>query len=88
VLHSCTPCFEEGHLPHSIFLTEAFTLGRTQTGRLSTVNKKETRFEPRFIVCIKTQPVHLEREAESARRAAALKADGGEAVSLQKKAAL
>jgi len=40
------------------------------------------------MVCRKTQPVHLEREAESARRAAALKADRGEAVALRKKAAL
>jgi len=69
-------------------LTKAFTLGRTQTGRLSIIKKKETRFEPRFMVCSKTQPVHLEREAESARRAAALKADRGEAVALRKKAAL
>jgi len=40
------------------------------------------------MVCRKTQPVHLEREAESARRAAALKADRGKAVALRKKAAL
>jgi len=40
------------------------------------------------MVCSKTQPVHREREAESARRAAALKADRGAAVALRKKAAL
>jgi len=69
-------------------LTKAFTPERTQTGRLSIFIKKETRFEPRFMVCRKTQPVHLEREAESAHRAPALKADRGEAVDLREKAAL
>jgi len=88
VLHSCTLCFEEGHLPHTMSLMKASTLGRTQSGRLSIIKKKETRFEPRFMVCSKTQPVHLVREAESARRAAALRADRGEAVALRKKAAL
>ena len=39
-------------------------------------------------MCRKTQLVHLEREAESARRAVALTADRGGAVALRKKAAL
>jgi len=88
VLHSCTLCFEEGHLPHTKSLKKAFAQGCTQTDRLSIEKKKETRFEPRSMVCRKTQPGHLEREAESARRAAALKADRGEAVAMRKKAAL
>jgi len=69
-------------------LAKAFTLRRTRRDRLSIVKNKETRFEPCFMVCRKTQAVHLEREAELARHAAALKADRGEAVALRKKAAL
>ncbi|OSX75765.1 hypothetical protein BU14_0222s0010 [Porphyra umbilicalis] len=33
-------------------LTKAFTLGRTQTGRLSIIKNKETRFEPRYMAGI------------------------------------
>jgi len=69
-------------------LTKAFTLGRTKNGRLSIRQKKEARFEPRFTVCPKTEAVHLERQAASARRAATLKADRREAVEVQKRAAL
>jgi len=50
--------------------------------------KKETHFEPRFMVCRKAQPMHLERKAESEHRETAVKADRGEAIALRKKAAL
>jgi len=40
------------------------------------------------MVCPKTEAVHLERQAASARRAATLKADRREAVEVQKRAAL
>ena len=69
-------------------LTKAFTLGRTKNGLLSIRQKKETRFEQRFMLCPKTESVHLKRQAASARRAATLKADRREAVEVQKRAAL
>jgi len=72
---SCTLRFQEGHLPHTRSLTKAFTLGRTKNGRLSIREKKEARFEPRFMVCPKTEAMHFERQAASARRAAMLKAE-------------
>lgn len=85
---SCTLSFEDGHLPHITSFTKAFTLGRTENSRLSIRLKKETRSKPRFMVCPKTESVHLERQAASARSAATLKADRREAFEVQKRAAL
>jgi len=85
-LSSCTLRFEEGHLPYTMSLTSAATLGRTKDGQLSIRQKKEARFELRVTVCSKTKAVHLERQAASARRAGTLKADRCEAVKVQKRA--
>ena len=54
------------------------------------MSKRRKRASSPAVWCVerKKQPVHLERGAESARRAAALKADRGWAVALRKKAAL
>jgi len=45
-------------------------------------------YTPGFMVCRKTQTVHLEREAVSAHRAAPLKADRPEAADMRRRAAL
>jgi len=50
--------------------------------------KNTARMEPRFILCLNTEAVHLECQASSERRVATLKAGGFEAVQVHKRAPL